>query len=799
MTVTSEVSSIFYYGNTNDPQTFAVPFYFLANSNLVVSKSDGITKVDLFETTDYTVSGADNLNGGSITMVYTDSTNDHRIGASEKITIERTLPVTQEVDFITGGQFRAETQEQGLDRIVMILQQILRGGINLSSMPHNLLADLGIHEAGHTWKISDINSVSRNLYDKFMEMRRISVMDFGAVGDGVTDDTIAIQLTIDFVAALGGGTILFPAGVYIITSTIEINKSYIKLVGVVGGGNSDGYYKYPIIPKPDATGFQPQFSPSRIVWHGNAGGTMIRFASSIINNPSGSPSSYYREKTLTCVGMGDIELHGWDFTLETGWVNYNDNLPLTQPIAGICLEVIGVISSNFKRLTAAYASDFCYKFMAAPPRWVDDGLGGWTWDRINSARSFSHSIIEKVYAFNMGAQIEPTDKASHVLGGGVLFSCEVPFNNSDCHNLDILEMKVLSRYYPAVEVRSADLCTFDRLQTSTWQAYGLVLHGTPDSAGIAAGFDYFGTANLSFNDYGGGVILVCGTDTDNITIPGTSYATASRGSNFTGLDVNNGSRSPIIGKDAICSFRIGTGKSAGSSGDAKGLAEYNTVLGNQLHASIAGVGGTEQIVAYYNSDLAKSITATPRYLGDWNTPTTLNDIQITANNGIFLSELGLTENKIISFAGCSDPANDGDYNVSLANQGNSSLYALLDGTMSQVEVISDITVHPQFDWSGWNHGLFELYPVGIMNPLKFIDGKNNTSQAGTLIIKQNAAGDGVWPGWDTATAAKMIWLNGVEPQGLATMPANNGVIISISYSENIGKYLCQYSTIIDMS
>ena len=42
----------------------------------------------------------------------------------------------------------------------------------------------------------------------------LNVRDYGAAGDGRTDDTIAIQQTIDRCAVLGGGEILIPAGNY---------------------------------------------------------------------------------------------------------------------------------------------------------------------------------------------------------------------------------------------------------------------------------------------------------------------------------------------------------------------------------------------------------------------------------------------------------------------------------------------------------------------------------------------------------------------------------------------------------
>jgi len=59
----------------------------------------------------------------------------------------------------------------------------------------------------------------------------VSVKDFGAVGDGVTDDTSAIQAAIDSAEADGGGTVSFPSGTYIVSDTITIDDYGILLQG----------------------------------------------------------------------------------------------------------------------------------------------------------------------------------------------------------------------------------------------------------------------------------------------------------------------------------------------------------------------------------------------------------------------------------------------------------------------------------------------------------------------------------------------------------------------------------------
>jgi len=56
----------------------------------------------------------------------------------------------------------------------------------------------------------------------------VNVVDYGAVGDGTTDDTVAINAAIAAVAANnGGGSVFLPRGNYVTTSTIYVPKNII--------------------------------------------------------------------------------------------------------------------------------------------------------------------------------------------------------------------------------------------------------------------------------------------------------------------------------------------------------------------------------------------------------------------------------------------------------------------------------------------------------------------------------------------------------------------------------------------
>ena len=50
--------------------------------------------------------------------------------------------------------------------------------------------------------------------------QNFNLADFGAVGDGVTDDGPALQAALDAVVAAGGGTLLVPAGRFVIATPV---------------------------------------------------------------------------------------------------------------------------------------------------------------------------------------------------------------------------------------------------------------------------------------------------------------------------------------------------------------------------------------------------------------------------------------------------------------------------------------------------------------------------------------------------------------------------------------------------
>jgi hypothetical protein len=83
--------------------------------------------------------------------------------------------------------------------------------------------------------VTPTGAVNRPINEKLSET--VSVKDFGAVGDGVTDDTTAIQNAISSIPSTGG-EIFFPTGTYLFSSTINVNKP-ILICGTGSGSTNN--------------------------------------------------------------------------------------------------------------------------------------------------------------------------------------------------------------------------------------------------------------------------------------------------------------------------------------------------------------------------------------------------------------------------------------------------------------------------------------------------------------------------------------------------------------------------------
>lgn len=129
-----------------------------------------------------------------------------------------------------------------------------------------LLGSNGTDAAWAGFVPSGTGAVTRTWNSKAADF--ISVKDFGAVGDGVTDDTAAIQ------AALNAARFIwFPSGTYLVTSTLTIGNGASTTTSTRNGYRIEGSTS-----GTGSTETVPTIFPTCIKWGGAAAGTVISVA-----------------------------------------------------------------------------------------------------------------------------------------------------------------------------------------------------------------------------------------------------------------------------------------------------------------------------------------------------------------------------------------------------------------------------------------------------------------------------------------------------------------------------------------
>jgi len=227
---------------------------------------------------DYTVAGAGNPTGGSITLA-----SGSLCPTGSTLTLMRDTSPVQETDYITGSIFSAESMENALDKLTLLIQEgkeIL--GRTLVLKRSSAYKDLSLPDpdggkylkwnadktgientgSGSTYDADKLDGrdagnasgnvpisngiVNTNLNADMVDGKHAqdlldlasqwaNVKDFGAVGDNATDDTAAIQ------AALNStfNTIFVPAGIYRISDALTI--PYGKILKGTGSPDAPQY------------------------------------------------------------------------------------------------------------------------------------------------------------------------------------------------------------------------------------------------------------------------------------------------------------------------------------------------------------------------------------------------------------------------------------------------------------------------------------------------------------------------------------------------------------------------------
>ena len=374
-----------------------------------------------------------------------------------------------------------------------------------------------------TGKVSLIQSVTSKI--------NITVKNFGAIGDGVTDDTVAIQNAIDYVGSYLGGRIFFPAGSYKITSTLSCLYPNILFVG---DGSDEPHDKSGVS--------QGAAAATKLVWAGANNGTMLNIGSvNGVNNvkySGGGVRSIFFNSGCTTNGTGAS--YGIDL------VSFNEGV-----FENVMFREFGTCGIRVGCITQLWA--------ARDPQ-HNRFINCWSRNYVNQSGGLF--LLEGDTAMFSGTGSGGTYtlanvSLNHFENCGAQFYNGIAFNikNSD-HNFFIN-------------------CRANRITTGTGQ--GIVFQGsnqrnTNETLGtISSDAAFVARKNVFFGFSGGNEIFAKGT---------SSYLYPSYKNIFTMMDDSNNTPFPTIETDALCYVTMRTDGVGYYPNQVSGVFSYAATINN---------------------------------------------------------------------------------------------------------------------------------------------------------------------------------------------------------------------------
>lgn len=200
------------------------------------------------QTTGFTVTGAGSTDGGTCSFATAPA-------AGTLVTLRRRLPIRRTTDFQENGLLRARVLNDELDYQTATIQQLADDatrtlqfdpadpaagatlppraqragrilGFGTDGAPALFDAASGIGAAENVFYAPQAAAALGTVAAKLAET--LSVRDFGAVGDGIADDTLAIQAAFD-AANARKASVLVPDGSYRTTATVALGTDAFAL------------------------------------------------------------------------------------------------------------------------------------------------------------------------------------------------------------------------------------------------------------------------------------------------------------------------------------------------------------------------------------------------------------------------------------------------------------------------------------------------------------------------------------------------------------------------------------------